>query len=60
MKPKPQPRDAFELFQAHFDQMLNPNHELVLLAQKIDWSGLEAAFVDSYCLDFGAPAKPSA
>lgn len=57
MKPKRQPRDAFELFQAHFDQMLNPNHELVLLAQKIDWPGLEAAFVDSYCPDFGAPAK---
>ena len=57
MKPKPQPRDAFELFQAHFDQMLNPNHELILLADKIDWSGMEAAFVDTYCSDFGAPAK---
>lgn len=57
MKPKPQPRDAFELFQAHFDQMLNPNHELILLANKIDWSGMEAAFVDTYCPDFGAPAK---
>jgi hypothetical protein len=29
MKPKPQNRDAFELFQAHFDQLLNPAHELV-------------------------------
>ena len=57
MKPKPQPRDAFELFQAHFDQMLNPDHELVLLASKIDWPGMEAAFVDTYCPDFGAPAK---
>ena len=57
MKPKPQPRDAFELFQAHFDQMLNPDHELVLLANKIDWPGMEAAFVDTYCPDFGAPAK---
>ena len=57
MKPRTRPRDAFELFQAHFDQMLNPNHELVLLANKIDWPGMEAAFVDSYCPDFGAPAK---
>jgi len=57
MKPKPRPRDAFELFQAHFDQMLNPKHELVLLGNKIDWPDMEAAFVDSYCPDFGAPAK---
>jgi IS5 family transposase len=57
MKPKPKPRDAFELFQAHFDQMLNPSHELVLLANRIDWSGLETEFVDTYCPDFGAPAK---
>ena len=32
MTPKPQPRDAFELFQSHFDQILNPGHELVQLA----------------------------
>ncbi len=57
MKPKPQPRDAFELFQAHFDQLLNPGHELIVLANKIDWSGLEAGFVDTYHPDFGAPAK---
>lgn len=57
MKPKPQPRDSFELFQAHFDRMLDPNHELVLLAHKIDWSGMDAAFVNTYSPDTGAPAK---
>ncbi len=57
MKPKPQPRDTFELFQAHFDQLLDPSHELVILAKKIDWSGLQAAFTDCYCPDLGAPAK---
>ena len=57
MKPKPQPRDAFELFQAHFEQLLNPGHELIVLANKIDWSGLDAGFVDTYDPDFGAPAK---
>ena len=36
MKPKPQPRDVLELFQAHFDQILNPDHELIQLAGKID------------------------
>jgi IS5 family transposase len=57
MKPKSQSRDAFELFQSHFDQLLNPQHELVVLAHKIDWPGLEAAFVDCYSPDMGAPAK---
>ncbi len=57
MKPKPTPRDAFELFQAHFDQLLNPSHELVVLANKIDWPGMEVAFADCYSPDMGAPAK---
>lgn len=57
MKPKPQPRDAFELFQAHFDQILNPQHELIQLACKIDWSRFDVAFADSYSEDMGAPAK---
>jgi hypothetical protein len=55
MKPKLQPRDVFELFQAHFDQLLNPKHELVQLANKIDWLGMEAAFVDTYCPDVPRP-----
>jgi len=57
MKPKPQPRDAFDLFQAHFDQILNPGHELLRLARKIDWSRFDMAFADSYSEDMGAPAK---
>ncbi|MBI1825118.1 MAG: hypothetical protein HYR83_01905 [Planctomycetes bacterium] len=43
MQPKPQSRDAFELFQSHFDQLLNPRHELIQLARKIDWGRFEAA-----------------
>jgi len=57
MKPKPQRRDVFELFQAHFDQILNREHALVHLADKIDWSRFEVAFADSYSEDMGAPAK---
>ncbi len=57
MPPKPQKRDAFELFQSHFDQLLNPAHELVQLAQKIDWDRSEAAFAGGYSPDLGAPAK---
>ncbi len=51
MPPKPQNRDAFELFQSHFDPLLNPAHELVQLAQKlalsregIDGDRFEVAF----------------
>ena len=57
MLPKPQPCDAFELFQSHFDQLLNPAHELVQLARKIDWSRFQAAFASGYSPDMGAPAK---
>lgn len=57
MKPTPQPRDAFQLFQAHFDQILDPGHELIQLARKIDWCRFEAAFAGSYSQDMGAPAK---
>lgn len=57
MQPKPQKRDAFHLFQSHFDQILNPQHELIQLAKKIDWPRFDAAFADSYSKDMGAPAK---
>ena len=57
MQPKPQNRDAFELFQSHFDQLLNPAHELMQLAQKIDWGRFQAAFAGGYSPDMGAPAK---
>jgi IS5 family transposase len=57
MKPKNQDVTAFELFQAHFDQILNFEHPLVQLADKIDWRRFDAAFADSYCEELGAPGK---
>ncbi|MCP4593575.1 MAG: transposase [bacterium] len=57
MTPQRQPRDAFELFQAHFDQLLNPQHPLVRLADQIDWPRFETAFADCYCKELGAPGK---
>lgn len=58
MKPKPQPETGqLELFQAHFDQLLNLDHPLCVLAGKIDWQRLDAIFADCYCPDTGAPAK---
>ena len=57
MKPKTQDATALELFQAHFTQILNPEHPLLRLAQAIDWPRFEAAFADSYCEELGAPGK---
>ena len=57
MKPKTQDATAFELFQAHFNQILNPEHPLVRLADKIDWPRFDAVFADSYCDELGAPGK---
>lgn len=57
MRPKPQTTDAFHLFQAHFRQILDPEHALVQLADKIDWPRFETAFADSYSDDLGAPGK---
>ncbi len=57
MKPKNQDATAFELFQAHFKQILNPEHPLVRLTDQIDWPRFDAAFADSYCEELGAPGK---
>ena len=57
MKPKPQSTDAFHLFQAHFRQILDPEHPLVRLADKLDWPRFDGAFADSYSDDLGAPGK---
>ena len=35
MQSKPQDRDAFELFQSYFDQLLTPAHELVQPVRKL-------------------------
>jgi IS5 family transposase len=57
MQPRKQNRATFELFRSHFDQLLNPNHELVVLAQKIDWDRFDVALAGCFSPDMGAPAK---
>jgi len=57
MQPKPPSTETFHLFQAHFRQILDPEHALVQLADKIDWPRFDAAFADSYSKDLGAPGK---
>lgn len=57
MKPESTPTDDLLLFQAHFDQLLNPSHPLIKLASQIDWAAFDQAFGELYCPDNGAPAK---
>jgi transposase, IS5 family len=58
MKPSLRPISSqLHLFQAHFDQLLNPNHPLVVLAKSIDWNRFQLALEECYSPDLGAPAK---
>jgi len=58
MKPQRQSHASqLDLFRAHFDQILNPDHPLVVLADKIDWQRFDTALADCYSPDMGAPAK---
>ncbi len=58
MKPKPRPEiSQLNLFQAQFEQLLNHDHPLFVLANQIDWHRFDAVLADCYCPDIGAPAK---
>lgn len=58
MKPKPNPlKDQFHLFQANFQQMLNQNHPLVQMADKINWQRFENDLQPLYA-ETGRPGAP--
>ena len=58
MKPKSNPlKDQFHLFQASFQQMLNPNHPLVQMADKINWERFENELQPLYA-ETGRPGAP--
>ena len=57
MKPKSSSSGQRDLFRAQFEQILNPQHPLIILAGKIDWGRFERAFDDCYSPDMGAPGK---
>ncbi len=59
---KPRERRAtgeHDLFRARLDQILNMNHELVRLAQAIDWPVLEERFGEVYSDGPGMPPLPT-
>ncbi len=58
MKPRPKPTSSqLDLFQARFEQLLDLEHPLIVLANQIDWARFDVALADCLCEDNGAPAK---
>ena len=57
MKGKSPNQDQLNLFKPILKQIINPGHELVILADKYPWAELEKEFSVLYS-NTGAPAKP--
>ncbi len=58
MRPKQQKKaDHDDLFKARLDQIINMKHELVILADKIDWAWLDLQ-IAPYFSDEGRPGEP--
>ncbi len=58
MRPKQQPKAGHDdLLRARIDQIINIKHELVVLADRIDWAWLEAELAGCFS-DQGRPAEP--
>lgn len=59
MKPRQQHDDgSSDLFRSRLDSIINPRHELVRLADAIDWQRFDTAF-DPLFSDTGNPALPT-
>ena len=58
MRPKtPEPSGSGDLFRSRLDQIINMRHELVRLADEIDWDWIDGQLADLYH-DNGRPAVP--
>jgi IS5 family transposase len=59
MKPKSTPKHPQKrLFEIELIDLVSSKHELVRLAELIDWQRLEVEFGEHYCANNGAAAKP--
>jgi len=54
MKPK-KPTSQRQLFGAHLSELLNPEHPLYVLTERIDWQQFDAAIDDCYAEELGRP-----
>ena len=46
------------IFEVALESFIDMNHELVLLANQIDWEAVESEFAEYYCADNGRPSVP--
>lgn len=44
------------IFEVALESLIDMNHELVLLSQKIDWAEVTSDFAEYYCADNGRPS----
>ena len=59
MKPRqPEPAKSDDLFRSRLDSIINPRHELVQLANRIDWTYLDGQVEPFFAVE-GRPAIPS-
>jgi IS5 family transposase len=58
MRPKPLPQDQNLLFSSRLSTLLNPDHELLKLAQSIPWDQLEAEFAPLFSEGPSRPPLP--
>lgn len=60
MRPKERrPSGQSDIFQSRLDQIIDLNHPLVKLSQKIDWAFLETKFGSVYTDKKGRPPLPT-
>lgn len=59
MLPKDQKRDQEELFRVRLSRLVNPEHELVKLAGRIEWGRFDLKFGTLYEAGIGRPATPT-
>ena len=58
MRPTQQPKARHDdLFRSRLDQIINLKHELVALAESIDWAWIDAELADRFS-EHGRPAEP--
>lgn len=59
MKPKTTEDPQNRIFQMRLENMINMEHELVLLSGKINWKAFEKKFGEVYIQDVGRPGLPT-
>lgn len=60
MRPhRPETKPQSDLFRESLSAILNPRHELLVLASRIDWESLENRFGATFVEDVGRPGLPT-